>query len=170
MWMDQIYIIYYGIKLCKIMTLKRRKGKYRLNQGGSADLDLHLLRTAAPPHLFRTSGPSQYLLTFSAPLDRLNTSGPSQHIRTFSAPLDFLNTSGPSQHFFRTKGWKNAEKVRICWEGPEVLRRSGGAEKVRRRWEGVGVLIRRGGVEKGRRCWGGGGSKTPLFHLVWTQL
>jgi hypothetical protein len=72
--------IYYRIKFCKIMALKRRKGNYRLNQGGSADLDLDLLRISAPPHLLSISAPPYF---FSA-------SASSQHICTFTAFFQHL--------------------------------------------------------------------------------
>jgi hypothetical protein len=114
-----------------------RKGNYRLNQGGSADLDPHLLSTSAPPHLLSISVPphllsasasSQHLRTFSAHPDLLSTSapphllsisGPSQRLRTFSAPPDLFSTSATSQHFFSVWFWKRAEKVRRCWGGGE---------------------------------------------------
>ncbi len=51
--------------------------------------------------------------TFAPPPHLLNTSTSSQYLRICSAPPHLLSISAPSQHFFRTKCWKNAEKVQV---------------------------------------------------------
>jgi hypothetical protein len=126
---------------------------------------------SAPSQNRCASASFQNLRTFSVPPHLLCASRPSQHLRAFSAHPHLLSTSRLSQHLRTFPALFQNQRLKKCWEGADMLRRSGGVEKVRRCWEGPEALRRCRGADKARRCWegekvlGGGGVQICTFPL-----